>query len=493
MKSNSRFIKSALAGVLFLSGISCNSLLDIDADGNISGDIYATEAGIQNALVGAYYNLGGIYDGVEGGELLGGDFILISTLLSVQSIFEMDWDDANGPAYSNFVNRNILATNSRVEANWRRAYETLNTLNSILANIDNVTTTSEKNRIQGEALAMRGILYFEMVRLWGQEYDAATASTDFAIPLLLDPVDEPGRSPDLNTVEEIYTQVEADLTTASGLLQSLGKNGTNISYYACQAYLMRLAMHKDEFDDAIAFADIIIPEFSLTATPQDAFNNTSNSTEDIFAIQQNGANNTGDISTGTGLTNYYSSLNGKGLGAMRVQKLFLTNPFGDFDNSPEYDTLVDLRGSIDNLANSDYTVESVTTGFYTNILNTFVLSPAKYMSSDRVIPIVRLSEIQLTRAEARAFQSQNLPPDVTALNDYNAIRTRAGLSALMASDFSLGAILYDSILLERKREFLYEGLLLHDMRRRGESLNGNPAIGAEFLLPIPQSELDATQ
>jgi len=491
MKSNSRVIQSALAGVLLLSGISCNSLLDIEADGNISGDIYATEAGIQNALVGAYYNLGGIYDGAEGGELLGGDFTLISTLLSIQSVFEMDWDDANGPAYSNFVNRNILATNSRVEANWRRAYETLNTLNSILANIDNVTQASEKNRIQGEALAMRGILYFEMVRLWGQEYDAATAATDFAIPLLLDPVDEPGRSPDLNTVEEIYTQVAADLTTASGLLFSLGKNGTNISYYACQAYLMRLAMHKDEFDDAIAFADIIIPEFSLTATPQEAFNNEVNSTEDIFAIQQNGANNTGDISTGTGLTNYYSSLNGKGLGAMRVQTFFLTNPFGDFDASPEY-AAVDLRGNIDETVDSNTTLDNISTAFYKNVLNTATISSSKYSSSDRVIPIVRLSEIHLTRAEALAFQSV-VTPDATALSDYNAIRTRAGLSALMASDFALGVILYDSILLERKREFLYEGLLLHDMRRRGEDLNGNPTTGAEFLLPIPQSELDATQ
>lgn len=489
MKMKLNYMKIFLVGLLIFIGFSCDSLLDIEADNNINGDIYATQSGIQNALTGAYYNLGGIYDGADGGELLGGDFILIPTLLAVQSTFEMDWDNANGPDYSNFVDRNILATNARVESNWRRAYETINTLNSILENINNVTS-SDRDRIQGESLAMRGILYFEMVRLWGVEY-GATSTSDLAIPLLLEPVDEPGRSPDLNTVEEIYSQIEADLTEASDLLVSLGKNNSNLSYYACQAYLMRMAMHKDDFSGAIGFADNIINsgQFSLEDTPQGAFNNATNSSEDIFAIQQNAANNTGDISTGTGLTNYYSSLNGKGLGAMRVQTFFLTDPFGDFDFSPDFEA-ADLRGTIDENVDSNTEPEDVDVAFYENILNTFVLSPSKYLSSDRVLPIIRLAEVYLTKAEALAFQSV-IAIDDAALSDYNRVRTRAGLSALIASDFLFGVALYDSILVERRREFLYEGILLHDMKRRGETLNGNPSTGTEFLLPIPQSELDA--
>lgn len=146
--------------------VSCDELLDIEAEGTISGDIYDTQENIEKALIGAYYGFGGINDGLAGGELMGGDFTLIPTLLSRRNNQEISWDDVNGAQYSNFMDKSILATNDRVQANWRRAYEVINTANNILANIDNVADTNTKNKIQGEALAMRGILYFEMIRSW---------------------------------------------------------------------------------------------------------------------------------------------------------------------------------------------------------------------------------------------------------------------------------------------------------------------------------------
>jgi hypothetical protein len=68
---------------------------------------------------------------------------------------------------------------------------------------------------------------------------------------------------------------------------------------------------------------------------------------------------------------------------------------------------------------------------------------------------------------------------------------RAGLSELQLSDFSNGIKLLDSIYVERRREFLYEGVLYHDMKRRNESINGISLANERFSLPLPQSELDA--
>jgi hypothetical protein len=282
-----------------------------------------------------------------------------------------------------------------------------------------------------------------------------------------------------------------DLSEASTLLEPLGLNGFNLSYYVCEAYLMRVAMHQADYAGAITHAEKIIDAnaFSLANSPMAAFNNAANSTEDIFAIQQSEANNSGNISTGTGIVNFYSSLTNQGVGAMRVSSFYLTNPFGDFEWSPEF-APADLRGRVDETATASSTADDINAAFYTSVVNTGVISPAKFMASDRVIPVIRYAEILLTRAEALQFSNPGTV-NGTALADYNAIRNRAGLSSLDAVDFTNGVQMYDSILLERRREFLYEGVIFHDMKRRGESLDGDEVGGSAFILPVPQSELDA--
>lgn len=505
MKQNMKTLIDALKGskriyiqvnlfIIVILAASCESALDIDADNNISGDVFANEENIKSALVGAYFNLGGIYDGVEGGELFGGDFMLIPMLFVAQNVSEVLWDRSEGPQYTDFIDNEVINTNLRIESSWRRAYEVINLLNNVIKNIDNVTT--ERDRIEGEALAMRGILYFEMIRLWGAEYDAATLNNT-SIPLITEPFEEVSdiQTPTLATINAIYTKVEEDLSAAAALLQPLGKNGVNISYYTCQAYLMRHAMHKGDYAAAETFANEILDQgqassvFSLTSSPLDAFNNFSNSTEDIFAIQQTQTNNAGDITTGSGITNFTSSLAGKGIGALRLQGGSFTN-LSTLINRPKF-TPDDIRGIRDlTMDNENYTPESVTTAFYTHITSSNTFSPSKFMSADRVIPVVRLAEIYLARAEAIYEQAPSISDE--AIADLNEIRTRSNISALQSSDFVSADALLDSIKIEKKREFLYEGLIFHDLKRWNDGI-GNPAVPAtdpKFILPIPQSETD---
>ncbi|MGB3468940.1 MAG: RagB/SusD family nutrient uptake outer membrane protein, partial [Cyclobacteriaceae bacterium] len=166
MRNLYRKLSFAILFVFSLS--SCDSLLDLDAENNFTLDDLSTTENIERALSGAYYNLGGISDGFSGGELYGGDFILISELISKRS--DIAWLVSSGGAdHEGFVNHNILRTNPIVEANWVRSYETINVVNNILANLDNIEDTATRNRINGEALAIRGILYFEMLRLWAPQ------------------------------------------------------------------------------------------------------------------------------------------------------------------------------------------------------------------------------------------------------------------------------------------------------------------------------------
>lgn len=492
-------IKKISILVLFLCGITaCDSLLDPEVDNNFSLNDFSNTENIQRALTGAYFNLGGF----EGGELYGGDFILITELISKRS--DIGWlVSAGGADHEGFVNHDILKTNPIVEANWVRAYEVINTVNNILDNLDNISDAEDRNRINGEALAIRGILNFEMVRLWAPQYGPASATTP-GTPILLNPVTsiEDIQVPERSTVEEVYNQSISDLSAASALLEPFGQNGVNISYYACEAFLARIRMQQNDFASALTHANNILNDnaYTLLNSPLDAFNNLSNSPEDIFAIQQTLANNAGDRSTGIGLTTYMSALEESGFGVFGIIDTHLFETSANFTNAGFARS--DLRVQADLSTTTGTTSDQISTAFYRNPVNTGFLASSKYLRADHVIPVVRLAEIHLIRAES-IYETNPGTISATALSDLNAIRTRAGLEALDVIDFASAENFYDSIVAERKRELFLEGHLLHDLRRTRQFKNdpeivigiktfGANPLDTDLILPVPQSETDAS-
>ncbi|WP_462253567.1 RagB/SusD family nutrient uptake outer membrane protein [Ekhidna sp.] len=483
-------MRQAVAFLILIAFAGCNDILDIDAENSLSGNILVDQASIENALNGAYYNLYGINDGSDGGELLGGDFKMIATLLTRQVNLEVSWDETNAPGYEDFVRKSVLETNIRVEANWRRGYETINIVNDILANLDNIENNSARMQIEGEALAIRGILYFEMVRLWGPQFQGS--ANDLAIPLIVDPiqsVDDIG-TPTKASVSAIYTQIESDLNAASTNLQSLGTNNNRISYFACQAYLAKAAMQRNDYSAAEGFLNNVIGgPFTLESRSFDAFNNPTNSGEEILVVEQNAASNTGTNTTG--LSAFFSSFNDFG-STFRIQPSSLNSSF--LANNPMFSD-EDFRANIDSVSSSADNVDSL---YYLDAVNTFTISSAKFLRNTDVIPLVRLAEMHLSRAEAILEQNFTGDPiDATALADVNAIRTRAGLPALL--DTLTAFEFYDSLIVERNRELLYEGVIFHDLKR--QAANGLTAfitnsnldpLDDRFILPIPQSECDAS-
>jgi len=479
--------------------LSCDSLLDIETDNNFTVQDFSDAENIERALIGAYFGFGGI----AGGELFGGDFNLISTLISQRT--DIGWlINQGGADYEGFVNHDISKLNPIVAANWARAYDVINLTNNILANIENIEEETLRNRINGEALAIRGILYFEMVRLWAPQYSASNLSSP-AIPITLNPVQnlEDINTPTRSTVGEVYARAENDLTMASSLLQSFGKNGINISYFACQSFLARLNLQKGDFDAALIHSNNVINsnEFILLNSPLDAFNNPTNTSEDIFAIQQTFANNSGDRTTGVGITTFVSSITESGLGVLGLIDANLTTNSPSF-TGPKY-SAIDRRAQIDLDILPSTTTEEINTGLYRNPINTGFLTSSKYIRADHVIPIIRLAEIHLIRAEALI---ENNPATInsTALLDLNLIRERSGLQGLEMTDFVSPEAFYDSIVVERKRELFIEGHLLHDLRRTRmfrddsnivigfENGVGTNPLDTDLILPIPQEETDAS-
>jgi len=117
------------------------------------------------------------------------------------------------------------------------------------------------------------------------------------------------------------------------------------------------------------------------------------------------------------------------------------------------------------------------------------------------VPVLRLSEMHLIRAEA--ILNGATVSGVTALDDLNVIRTNRGLAAAVAVDLDE---LYD----ERRRELCFEGNELWDLSRTGRSLvrvdftgvtnqnvpwvqGGTALDNYLWALPIPQVEVDANE
>lgn len=490
-----------IAILSFFGFSSCNKLLDVKPKNLVlEEEAFNNQESFNRVLNGAYSNLMGI----DGGELLGGDFNLIPTLLLRLSGREVTW---NGElSYKNLLTKKYINTNVKIESNWQRAYKTINLANAIIEKVDKSDIT-EKERIKGEALAIRGILYFELVRLWAPQYSSSTSSSP-AIPLVLNSIQTKDdiKTPVKSTVSQIYAQAEKDLKQASSLLKSRGKNGDKISHYACEAYLARMQMQKNDYKKAIAHLNTVINGgYSLVAEPTDAFNNEKNSREDILAVQQTPKSNTGTVATGTGLSTIHSIFDGYGLFSFGILNFTLKITFDDKDkildsaryrpNSPNF-SAIDKRYSIDSIDSKSDFPKEFKSAFYLDPKTKFQLSCAKYVSNTKVVPVIRLSEMYLNRAEALHLENYSSPINATALSDLNKIRTRAGLVAI---DNTISADeFYDSIILERNRELLYEGLLFHDVKRR--AANGKVVlIGKQYspldpklILPIPQSECDAS-
>ena len=107
------------------------------------------------------------------------------------------------------------------------------------------------------------------------------------------------------------------------------------------------------------------------------------------------------------------------------------------------------------------------------------------------VPVIRLSEVVLNRAEAQA----ELKKDTEALADVNELRTKRGLEAVSFS----GAELLNEILLQRRLELAQEGHRFFDLKRRGETISkpaGRTPVSYEdfrVVARISETQMDANK
>ncbi|MCK8492636.1 RagB/SusD family nutrient uptake outer membrane protein [Spirosoma sp. RP8] len=433
------------AGAVSFLVTACGNRLNVEPTQSVEqSQALNTEQDVRITLVGAY-------DGLSDVNLYGG---------GIQYIGDLTGDNRDvvfGGTYSTLdeIWRKTVTTSNTVTRDfWLDGYNAINRANNVLSALDKVSQAN-RNNIEGQARFIRGALYFELVKAFAKSWNDGTPTANPGVPLVLTPTsvvtDADSRA--RNTVAEVYTQVLDDLTKAESLLPQTQSYGSAVSSGfatkdAAAAILARVYLQQQNFASARDAANRVITSgtYSLASTFADAF--TDASPETIFRIIVTDQDGTNDLNT------FYASVPNQGRGDVRVQ--------------PKFRQLYeanDVRGSFFSTANQ----------------NTFT---SKFNDLYGDVPVVRLAEMYLTRAETNL--RLNTAVGATPLADINLIRNRAKATPLTTVDLA-------AILLERRLELAFEGQQIADIKRTGGTVGTTAYNANNLVLPIPQREIDTNK
>jgi starch-binding outer membrane protein, SusD/RagB family len=474
MKMRKIAIAFIVIGGLFTT--ACD--LDVDPQASVDATTALTDqAKVESAVVGMYSILGR-------GALYGTNLFLIPELIGAES--NIQWR-GTFQSFREVANKSMVSENVEASRTWIAAYDGINLANNILAAADVVPEGEDRDRIRGEALFVRGILHFELVRLFAKDWSDGNPNTNLGIPIrLTSSVNEEQASVPYgrNTVAEVYAEVIDDLTEARDLLPK--ENGVKATKWAASAFLARVYLQQADFTNALTEADSVIERgfFNLNPTVTAAFLN-DNTSESIFEIQQNDQNNAG--SDNDGMATFYASLVGIGRGDVQILSYY---------SEDEDDYIFTDRVTTYDLYEDQDTRKTALT--YEGVgRRPGRIYSAKWTSPGQNLPVIRLAEMYLIRAEANL----ELDSDVGAspIDDINLIRERAKASLL-------GSVTLDDVYLERRFELAFEGARSHDIKRLGLTIDGYafdddantylldhsiPYNDPFMIFPIPQREIDA--
>jgi starch-binding outer membrane protein, SusD/RagB family len=430
-------ILSAVAFIGLTTG--CDKYLDLEPSQSISENIALTsDKNVKSVLTGAYseFAFAGIYGGnlLMNAELLGGDNEIqwVGTYIDPRQVF----------------NKAMIASNSQASAHWADSYEVINTVNNVLSALS-VVKAADQDRVEGEARFLRALMYFDLVRFFAEQYKFGVANTQWGVPLVLTPTSEINESSFVtrNTVDEVYNQVIEDLTTAAAKLPE--DNDVYASSGAANALLARVYLQKGDYAKARDAASTVIEAgfYSLQSTYAEVFNNDNNTTEDIFATQ--------------------------------------ITPQDRFSAMTEYFSVPEYGGRTGDIDILDGHLNLYTAGdqrFDLFFVGEGAIRCGKWNNQYGVVNLIRLAEMYLIRAECNTRLSTSI--GAPALDDFNAIHTRAGLDPATS-------VTLDDILLERRLELSFEGFKIHDVRRLHENVGSFAYNDPKLVFPIPARELEA--
>lgn len=441
----------AVAAVIIMALPSCKKFLDRPPAGRIIEDSALTATEDLDALLnGAFVSLGGE-------QFYGGRLIILSELLADQLNGSLLTED-----YGEIYNRRTSIFGAYKNDFYTNNFQVVTRANKVLEFID-LATGADKDRIEGTAKFLRGVVHFELVRMFAQPYGFTADNGHPGIPIRLTASLSPANRA---TVSQVYTQVISDLSDAEAKLPAT--NGNYPSKAAARAYLAKVYFQMNNFQQAFNYANLVLDAASAstyqfnTAEGEFALRySLAGSKESIFKI----VNQQNIFEPGSGLRDNFRS-------DTRRPTLFFTDDiFNRFQNTG------DKRAA-----------------WLSNTLQAGINTTTKFNLDRFELPVITVTEIKLIRAEAAGeLGGANLAKGIQDVND---VLTRAfGNTSQNLAGNSLGSELIAAARNQRLLEFVGEGKRLQEIKRIGVRNKTNiDRRGASWncpglILQFPQGEM----
>lgn len=413
-----------------------------------------------------------IYNALQASGYYGRDFIAAVEVLA-----------DNGQITTSNSNRFVSQANNTPGSHvgiFTIGYTNIFRANFVLKYVDGTTTgtAAEKDKLKGTAYFMRALLYFDLVRSYARNPAYFANGFDLGVPIVTDAIIDASKTeyPSRAKVVDVYAQIVDDLKAAIPLLNN-ADGSKRVNKTAAQALLSRAYLYAGNYEEAEKSATDALTSMAGLAS---------------FAADSA----TYVTKWGNGYPEMIFGLNyepGESLGTDCIQGIFYRIPpsvgYGDITSRAELlndfypndrrrkNLIIATKKNVadPNSQDVNYTLK------YPNGKGTFGTDD---------IQLLRVSELYLNRAEARALKGS--PDEAGALDDLNRIHQRAGLPALGALT---GEDLVEAIWKERRLELAFEGHRLFDILRTGKNLvKGTTTINYDdykLIAPIPATELDA--
>jgi len=496
--------------------LSCNKLNEHPQGSLTSDNFYKTQSDAVAAVTAVYSTL--TTDVNNDFPIYGRNLNLIVDNPSDNQVYS---PSNTNPDVRAMGTATYVSTNDRVHKIYAQLYWGINKANIAIEQIPAIPASQfvdpshSAADLVRESRFIRGLLYFDLVRLFG------------AVPLVLhDPsgVAKAGELVSRTSKDSVYAQIIADLDSATAL--PAGYSGANIGRVtsgAAHALLAKVYVTRQQWGPAVAELKKVISSgttgltdatsgtygYDLFPVYSDAFQAaTKNGREHIFSAQFNGT--TGGFTS----TNTLSS--------------FTWSNSAYTADIPADSTVVELFAVADQRRSASFydSLFNQTTGKWVkwpffNFLK-FVDQSTGFVTAMQGnqgangkmnFPVIRYAEVLLLYAEALNELYGGPTPDAAA--SINIVRGRAYGSYSASGKYSnhtydlppglSQAAFRDSVFLERRKEFIQESQRWFDLVRRTDlgpgqyylqsvhSMYGNPKAAAtlkDTLFPIPQTEID---
>ncbi|MBC6605209.1 RagB/SusD family nutrient uptake outer membrane protein [Hymenobacter sp. BT188] len=471
--------------LLSMGAFSCQTDLLEPVPETVFSDLVVFDTPTRVAL-----QVNSLYTYVKAGAFYGGRYQVYGDIRADDFIVQTS---NNVTGYSVWNHTLTESSQNDVTNLWNAAYAAINQANVFLAGLDANTAkfvapafpadfaTTTANAYRGEARLLRALSYHALLQLYARPYADGQGSKP-GLPLRI--MAETGSTNnDLarSTVAEVYDQILADLIFAEQNLpltySGAALNTTRAHRNTAIALKTRVLLAMGRYAEVITEANKIVSAaapFTATSGVTHALNLSITA---VFTFPEE---------TSESILSFpFTAQNAPGT---QNQLGFYFLP-GSRGGNGEY--ALNSDGILGNTAwsatdarRTNFVFRVGTTPFLTKYSNG---STSTNPFLDKA-PVIRYAEVLLNLAEARA--RVNGPTDAQALALLNAVRTRSAGTPYTQATVS-------NILLERRIEFLGEGIRNLDIMRLNATIPGKSSVSAVapsdplYVWPIPAGELQA--